>query len=175
MMQPFCASVSDLVTMVRMPRHLILVLGDQLDRSSAAFDGFDPRRDRVWMAEVAEESTHVWTHKARITVFISGMRHVRDALRAEGITVDYTELAATPRAGEPKSLAAALAASLAEARKAKRSPEKLVVVEPGEWRVRGTVGAVSREAGVPLEIRTDRHFFTTADEFAAHAKGRTYA
>ncbi|NDC64668.1 MAG: hypothetical protein EBZ59_11940, partial [Planctomycetia bacterium] len=47
-----------------MTRHLLLVLGDQLDRGSAAFDGFDRSRDRVWMAEVAEESTHVWTHKA---------------------------------------------------------------------------------------------------------------
>jgi len=27
------------------PRHLILVLGDQLDRRSAAFDGFDRARD----------------------------------------------------------------------------------------------------------------------------------
>ena len=49
-----------------MPRHLVIVLGDQLDRSSAAFDGFDAARDTVWMAEVAEESTHVWSHKARI-------------------------------------------------------------------------------------------------------------
>ena len=28
-------------------RHLIVVLGDQLDRRSAAFDGFDARVDRV--------------------------------------------------------------------------------------------------------------------------------
>jgi deoxyribodipyrimidine photolyase-like uncharacterized protein len=41
-------------------RHLVLVLGDQLDHNAAAFDGFDPAQDRVWMAEVKEESTHVW-------------------------------------------------------------------------------------------------------------------
>ena len=63
-----------------MAGHLVLVLGDQLDRRGAAFDGFDRRRDRVWMAEVAEESTHVWTHKARIAVFLTAMRHFRDAL-----------------------------------------------------------------------------------------------
>ena len=153
-------------------RRLVIVLGDQLDRGGAAFDGFDRARDRVWMAEVAEESTHVWTHKARIAVFLSAMRHFRDALEAEGIAVDYTELAAKPRAGEPASLAEALAASLAAARKAKRFPEKLVVVEPGEWRVRQALELAARAAGLPLEIRTDRHFFTTADEFAAHAKGR---
>ena len=45
---------------------LVVVLGDQLDIEAAAFDGFDPAQDAVWMAEVAEESTHVWSHKARI-------------------------------------------------------------------------------------------------------------
>jgi deoxyribodipyrimidine photolyase-related protein len=40
-------------------RRLVIVLGDQLDHGSTAFDGFDPAQDRVWMAEVAEESTHV--------------------------------------------------------------------------------------------------------------------
>jgi deoxyribodipyrimidine photolyase-related protein len=153
-------------------RQLVIILGDQLDRGGAAFDGFDRARDRVWMAEVAEESTHVWTHKGRIAVFLSAMRHFRDALVADGIEVDYTELAAKPRAGEPTSLAESLAATLAAARKAKRFPERLVVVEPGEWRVRQALERAAREAGLPLEIRTDRHFFTTADEFAAHAKGR---
>ena len=153
-------------------RHLVIVLGDQLDRGSAAFDGFDASRDRVWMAEVAEESTHVWTHKARIAVFLAAMRHFRDGLTAEGIGVDYTELTATRRRGEPESLAGALAKSLAAARKARRLPEKLIIVEPGEWRVREAIQAAAQEAGVPLEIRTDRHFFTTVDEFAAHAAGR---
>jgi len=153
-------------------RNLVIIFGDQLDRGGAAFDGFDPSRDRVWMAEVAEESTHVWTHKARIAVFLAAMRHFRDTLAGEGIAVDYTELAATPRAGEPASLAAALAMSLAAARKAKQPPEKLVAVEPGEWRVRRSLERAASEAGLPLEIRPDRHFFTTADEFAAHAKGR---
>ena len=106
-----------------MPRHLVLVLGDQLDRSSAAFDGFDRQRDRVWMAEVAEESTHVWTHKARIAVFLAAMRHFRDSLEGEGIDVEYTELAAKPQAKEPGTLAAAVTASLAALRKAKQGPE----------------------------------------------------
>jgi deoxyribodipyrimidine photolyase-related protein len=155
-----------------MTRHLVLVLGDQLDRGSAAFDGFDRERDRVWLAEVAEESTHVWTHKARIAVFLAAMRHFRDALGDGRIDVDYTELAARPAPGEPASLAAALAASLARDRKANRLPEKLVVVEPGEWRVQAALAAAATEAGIPLEIRPDHHFFCSRDDFAAHAQGR---
>lgn len=155
-----------------MPRSLVIVLGDQLDRRSAAFDGFDGSRDRVWMAEVAEESTHVWTHKARITVFLSAMRHFRDMLVAEGIGIDYTELAAAPRARDPATLAASLAASLRRLAKAGWSPEQLVVVEPGEWRVQEALRGAATAAGIPLDIRSDRHFFSTRAEFAEHAQGR---
>ena len=155
-----------------MAGNLILVLGDQLDRSSAAFDGFDRSRDRVWMAEVAEESTHVWTHKARIAVFLAAMRHFRDALLRERIDIDYRELLSQPAADEPASLAAALRASLTTASRAGRRPDTLIVVEPGEWRVQEAVTTAAREAGIPIEIRPDRHFFSSRDEFAAHARGR---
>ena len=155
-----------------MQRRLVLVLGDQLDRHSAAFDGFDRTRDRVWMAEVAEESTHVWTHKARITVFLSAMRHLRDALLGEGVSVDYTELAAKPARREPGTLADALVASLERQRAEGWTPDTLIVVEPGEWRVRAALEATARRVGIPLEIRTDRHFFSSREEFADHARGR---
>ena len=155
-----------------MPGNLILVLGDQLDRRSSAFDGFDRDHDCVWMAEVAEESTHVWTHKARITVFLSAMRHFRAGLQKEGITVDYTELSPLPAAGEPGTLAAALLAGLARCRQARRLPDKLIIVEPGEWRVQEALRAAAKEAGIPLEIRRDSHFFSSREEFAEHARGR---
>ena len=45
------------------PRALMVVLGDQLDLDATAFDGFDATVDAVWMAEVNEESTHVWSSK----------------------------------------------------------------------------------------------------------------
>ena len=107
-----------------MAGHLLVVLGDQLDRSSDLFRGADPHRDRVWMAEVAEESTQVWTHKARIAVFLAGMRHFRDRLRGEGLTVDYTELAAEGSPGEPGTLAAALVASLRRLAAAGWTPDR---------------------------------------------------
>jgi len=153
-----------------MPRHLVLVLGDQLDRRSAAFDGFDPSRDMIWMAEVAGESTHVWSAKPRIVMFLAAMRHFRDRLVAEGLPVDYHELAATAAPNEPTTLAAALERSLAAL--AQDRPQAIVVVEPGEHRVRKDLVAAAKRAGIPLEIRTDRHFFSTVDEFAEHARGR---
>ena len=155
-----------------MPRHLVLVLGDQLNRSSAAFDGFDPQSDLVWMAEVAEESTHVWTHKARIVMFLAAMRHFRDKLLDEGLPVEYRELTVKKKAREPSSLGDALTVSLRQYRQAGQMPSSLVCAEPGEWRVRKMLEEVADEMGLPLEIRADRHFFTSTDEFTEHANGR---
>jgi len=156
----------------RMAGNLVIVLGDQLDRGSAAFDGFRRGHDRAWMAEVAEESTQVWSHKARIAVFLAAMRHFRDRLKAERIEVDYRELSPRTEPHEPRSLAEALLASLSARGQAGCPPERLIVVEPGEWRVWQALEAVAREAGIPLEVRADRHFFTTREDFVAHARGR---
>ena len=73
-------------------RTLVVVLGDQLDLDAAAFDGFDAAQDAVWMAEVAEESTHVWSGKPRIALFLAAMRHFARALRKAGRTLHYRRL-----------------------------------------------------------------------------------
>jgi deoxyribodipyrimidine photolyase-related protein len=155
-----------------MCRNLVLVLGDQLDQSSAVFDDFDTNQDVIWMAEVAEESTHVWTHKARIVLFLSAMRHFRDHLINDGFTVDYREINEKKKSQEPMSLAAALKASLSRFKQKGEIPDRLICVEPGEWRVRAALEEAAKNAGIPLEVRLDRHFFTTVDDFSEHASGR---
>ena len=150
--------------LIQMTRQLIIVLGDQLDLQASCFDGADRDQDLVWMAEVAEESTHVWSSKPRIALFLSAMRHHAQALAAAGWRVDYRFL---DDAGNLHSLAAELGAAVARVR-----PERLVMTAPGDWRVLEALKAVAAETGVELDIREDRHFFSTAAEFAAHAKGR---
>lgn len=145
-------------------RHLVVVLGDQLDPDSAAFDGFDAPRDAVWMAEVAEESTHVWSHPARIALFLSGMRHFRVALQARGWTVHYRSL-------EDPANAGTLAAELANALRTLR-PARLILVEPGDWRVAQSLIQTAGTAGIPLDVRTDRHFLCSREQFATHVRGR---
>ena len=63
-------------------RRLIIVLGDQLDRDSPLLQSLDARQDMIFMAEVREEATHVWSHKARIAMFLAAMRHFREDLEA---------------------------------------------------------------------------------------------
>ena len=138
---------------------LVLVLGDQLNADSAAFDDFDLEKDCVWMAEVREESTHVWTHKARIVMFLAAMRHFRDDLRKRKYSLHYSQLDET---GSQGNFAQELATAVQ-----KLSPERLVLVEPGSWRVRENFVRTAKELGIALDIRPDRHFLTTPDEFAA--------
>ncbi len=143
-------------------RHLVLVLGDQLDLEAAAFDGFDTRHDAVWMAEVAEESTHVWSSKPRTALFLAAMRHFAQALQAAGRPLHYTRLGSG--AG---SLAAQLQADVLRLR-----PQQLVMTAPGDWRVLQALKAVARDAGLVLDVREDRHFYCSVRDFAAHAQGR---
>lgn len=145
-------------------RTLVIVLGDQLDLDASAFDGFDPAQDAVWMAEVDEESTHVWSSKQRIALFLSAMRHFAQALRAAGRPLHYTRV---DDPGNRGSLAAELQEALL-----RLAPQRVVMTAPGDWRVWRALKAVVERAGLALEVCEDRHFFCTVQEFAAHAKGR---
>jgi deoxyribodipyrimidine photolyase-related protein len=145
-------------------RHLVVVLGDQLNRESAAFDGFDGETDAVWMAEVREEAEHVWTSKPHIAIFLSAMRHFRDQLRADGFEVDYREMDGPDNRGD-------LGSELLRGVEA-REPEKVIVVKPGEWRVERVLIDAMRRPGMVLEIRPDRHFLSSLDAFEEHLDGR---
>lgn len=112
------------------------------------------------MAEVAGESTHVWSHKARITLFLSAMRHFRDSLREAGWPVIYRTL-------DDPANSHALGSELASTLK-RLKPKEVYVVEPGDYRVQTAL----RRACPDLTILSDPHFLASREDFAAHAKGR---
>jgi deoxyribodipyrimidine photolyase-related protein len=149
---------------LRSLRHLVLVLGDQLDADAVAFDGFDPAQDAVWMAEVAEESTHIPSSQMRTAFFLSAMRHFAVELRALGRPLHYRTLDDPANRG---TLAAELRATIAALR-----PQALVMTAPGDWRVLAALRAVAAEVGLALDMREDRHFYAAVREFRAHAQGR---
>ncbi|MFY8043283.1 MAG: cryptochrome/photolyase family protein, partial [Rhodoferax sp.] len=116
------------------------------------------------MTEVTEESTHVWSAKQRIAVFLSAMRHFAQGLLASGMPLDYTTLDAPDNQG---TLALQLAAAIA-----RFQPAGLVMTAPGDWRVLQALRGVATQHELPLELRDDTHFFSTVRDFATHAKGR---
>jgi deoxyribodipyrimidine photolyase-related protein len=112
--------------------------------------------DAVWMAEVSAESTHVWSHKARIALFLAAMRHFRDELRRRGVTVYYETLA-------DGTLGERLAAAVKRLK-----PEAVLVAQPGDWRVMQEL-----KTAIPnIRVIEDRHFLCSPAEFQQHAAGR---
>jgi len=145
-------------------RNLVIVFGDQLDLESTAFEDFDPASDAVWMAESAAEASHVASTKSRIAIFFAAMRHFREELRKQGYRVHYE--AVTLRS-PVRTLEELL---LRDLRKLK--PEKVVCVQPGEWRVQEMVKSVCRSARVNVDLRDDTHFISSQEFFESWAKGR---
>jgi deoxyribodipyrimidine photolyase-related protein len=138
------------------------VLGDQLDARSTALADVDPATDIVLMAEVPEESRHVWSAKARTAFFFAAMRHFAAALEKRRIEVDYRRIGTHPF----ESLVAVLADAVREYR-----PQAIVVVEPGDWRVEQALLAFGSAANVELQIREDTHFLCSRSAFAEWASG----
>lgn len=143
--------------MAAMARHLIFLLGDQLTRGLSALGGFDPARDVVLMAEVAEEGTYVRHHKQKIAFLLSAMRHFAEDLRAEGVTVDYIAL---DDPANTHSFDGELERAVA-----RHTPERVVMTEPGEWRIWEKMRLWSGR--FLLEIREDDRFFCSRGAFAA--------
>jgi deoxyribodipyrimidine photolyase-related protein len=144
-------------------RNLVVVLGDQLNLDSTAFSDFDPDVDRVWMAEVSEESEHVWSHQARIVLFLSAMRHFRQELADAGRPLIYHQLADHPY----HSLSQVLAADIEKLR-----PKRIVVVQAGDYRVQQLIASAAQQTGITLDVRPDTHFLCNIEEFEHWASGR---
>jgi deoxyribodipyrimidine photolyase-related protein len=143
---------------------LLLVLGDQLNADASALAEADRARDVLWMAEVQEESRHVWSSRPRTALFLAAMRHFRDARRAEGWRVEYVAL---DDPGNSQTLAGELRRAVERLR-----PRRLVMTAAGDHRVAQALSSAAAGLGVPLEVREDRHFLCSTAEFTAHAAGR---
>lgn len=149
--------------MARAIRYLVVILGDQLDPASAALDDFDPQLDRLWMCEASAEADHVWSHKARIALFLTAMRHHAEALEARGWPLQYRRLDQNRVA----TLHESLRQDLGELR-----PQRVILLEPGEWRLRRDFEQLSRETGIPFDFRQDRHFLCSLTDFDTWMQGR---
>ena len=160
-------------------RHILLILGDQLDEYSAALAGADSAQDVVLMIEATEESTHVWSHKIRTTLFLSAMRHFAQGLTQRGWRVHYRALDVEA----DQTLADGLQAAVK-----RYHPERIIGIEPGDLRVKDQienaidlVASNAHKSGVTaenslnerhkqpkrpiLEWREDKHFLCSLPQF----------
>ena len=147
----------------RRTRRLIPVLGDQLSRGLSSLREIGPD-DVVLMMEVAAEATHVRHHKQKIALILAAMRHFAEDLRAAGLRVDYITLDDPANSG---SFTGELARAVARHR-----PDRIVITEPGEWRVLKMIRGWDEDFGLPVDIREDDRFLCSRAGFARWAAGR---
>jgi deoxyribodipyrimidine photolyase-related protein len=143
---------------------LRVIFPDQLSASISSLKDCDLHTDVVMMAEVDEEATYVKHHKKKLVFVLSAMRHFGLELKKKGYLVDYISLSDSK---QYDSMTDALASVLR-----KRTVEKIVVTEPGEYRMQVMVDAWSKKFGVVVEIREDDRFLCSRDMFKQWAKGR---
>lgn len=141
---------------------LRFILGDQLSRDVSSLDGL-AAGDVVLLVEVDEETRYVRHHKQKIALILSAMRHFAEELRREGISVDHVRLDDPDNSG---SFTGELARAVARHR-----PSRVIVTEPGEWRVLEMMRGWPAPLGVPVEIREDDRFFCSHAQFARWAEG----
>ncbi|MEI7969042.1 MAG: cryptochrome/photolyase family protein [Betaproteobacteria bacterium] len=140
-----------------------LILGNQLSLGNAALGTPASRPSHVLMVEAPGEATHVPSHKARIALFLSAMRHFATTLADQGFPVHYIHLDDMPEAGLRDRLSSALA---------RLSVRTLVVTEPGDFRVGLDIQEACAAAGVALRILPDSHFLISRADFEAWAGDR---
>ncbi len=142
---------------------MVLILGDQLSFEQGALAEFDPAQDVIVMIEAASEGMAVWSHKARIALFLSAMRHFALEIGQRGWPFIYLKLD-DPLPGD---FAARLASVLAH-----HQPLALYVTEPGEWRMQSLIEDVCHTAATPLRVIDDNHFLCSRSAFADWARGK---
>lgn len=143
---------------------LVPVLGDQLSLDLAALRAVDRVNAVVLMMEVADETTYVKHHKAKIAFILSAMRHHAQALRAAGWTVDYVTLDDPANSG---SFTGEVARAVE-----RHDPRAIHVTEAGEWRVRAMLDSWADRFACPVTVHEDDRFLCSHAEFDTWAAAR---
>ncbi|MGK2912146.1 MAG: cryptochrome/photolyase family protein [Sphingobium sp.] len=151
--------------MPRAAKTLIPLLGDQLSFDISSLEDADPATTIILMMEVADETTYVAHHRAKIAFILSAMRHHADALRERGWSVDYVTLDDPANSGSFTGEVTRAAA--------RHRPAEIVVTEAGEWRVQAMLEEWEGRFALPVNIRLDTRFLASHAEFDTWAAGKT--
>ena len=116
------------------------------------------------MAEVMSEASYVRHHKQKFVLVFSAMRQFADRLRAAGARVRYVRL---DDLDNTHTLNGEVLRALDH-----HPFERVVITEPGEWRLAQAFDDLAHMAPVPVEIRPDDRFICSRRRFEAWAEGR---
>ncbi|WP_243846904.1 cryptochrome/photolyase family protein [Sphingomonas japonica] len=130
----------------------------------SSLEGENPDASTVLMMEVADEATYVQHHVKKIAFLFSAMRHHAERLRSDGWHVEYVAFDDPDNSGS-------FTGEVARATE-RHAPDRIVVTEAGEWRVRQMLEEWPDKFEADVEIRADTRFLASHAEFEAWAEGR---
>ncbi len=139
---------------------LRLILGDQLSSSLATLADC-AADDTILMCEVMQEARYVPHHPQKIAFIFAAMRHFAETLRAQGHRVRYVTLDDAANRGDLHGEVTRAITAL--------KPQRLIVTEPGEWRLYTQFAEWQRTWELPVEIRRDDRFLCSHADFAEWA------
>jgi deoxyribodipyrimidine photolyase-related protein len=148
------------------PNHLVLILGDGLDRSLPAAAGLDRDDYTIAFFEVPAEIKRFPNHRARVLYFLGAMRAFADELRADGQSVLY-QRHDDQGVRQDDTLASSLGRACAGT-----GVKHVHVVEPGRYGLLDELRSAANENGAELVVHNDPHFVSTHHEFEEWADGR---
>ena len=141
-------------------KRLILILGDQLDLQGSALKDFRRDTDELIMIESSNEAQYVWSHKAKIALFLSAMRHFASELEEQQYPLTYIKESTL-------SIVEVLREQLQ-----KKDIQRLVCTEPGEWRLKIAIEQLAQDLNIEFDMREDNHFYCSHQEFLVWATGK---
>lgn len=136
---------------------LRLILADQLSELLVVLHESRKQSDIIMLCEVMSEATYVPHHPKKIAFLFSAMRHFAEELRCKGYNIRYIKL------DDPlntDSLDGEMKRAVAEL-----EPERILVIEPGEWRILRMMQEWKISLGIPVEILRDERFLCSISEF----------
>ncbi|MFY0637143.1 cryptochrome/photolyase family protein [Maricaulis maris] len=143
---------------------LVLVLGDQLSPDLPSLRQTRPEAADILMVEALSETDYVWHHRKKMALVFSAMRHFSRALEKAGRRVIHHRL--------DQDLPCADFADAIERALATRPYDRLIITEPGEWRLRREFETWQDRFGLPVVILEDDRFLCSHARFNAWAEGR---
>ncbi len=105
------------------------------------------------MIESVVEAQHVWSHKARIVLFLSAMRHFAKELETRGVPLYYVKESS-------KSIAQTVQDIIV-----REKFTHLICLEPGEWRLKQEITHLAEQLKIQIEMPEDPHFYCSHQEF----------
>ena len=144
---------------------LRLILGDQLNIEISSLSDCDKQQDLILICELADEANYVKHHKKKIAFIFSAMRHFANELAAAGYNTEYIQFNEQNNSG---SFRGEVKAAL------ERHPQlnRVILTEPGEYRLMVEMITWKTQFTCPVEIRQDDRFLCSIDEFREWTQAR---